>query len=62
MKNLIKYSNENNDHTISIAFLDINMPEMSGFELANHLRDLYRLYPRLKCPVIAAVTAQENVM
>lgn len=60
---LFKECTRNEDlQTIDFAFLDINMPEMSGFELARKLRHIYSQNSQFKTPIICAVTAQENVM
>lgn len=42
--------------TIDFAFLDINMPEMTGFELAEKIRTLYA-NSDFKVPILCAVTA-----
>lgn len=45
----------------NVLLFDINMPEMSGFQLERKVREILSLLGRNKWTIIAAVTAQENL-
>lgn len=45
----------------NVMLFDINMPEMSGFQLERKVREILNILGWSKRTIVAAVTAQENL-